>query len=149
MKKSIGKNSIGIDAKPPEKACGDRNCPWHGILSLRGRVFTGTVRSARSHNTAIVEWGFNKFIKKYERYERRKSRVTAHNPPCIHAREDELVVIAECRPVTATKRFAVVERLGRGDIEIRGEDKKLLADEAKAREKSAKEAGSKSGEAGA
>jgi len=133
------KRSIGIDAKPPEKKCEDENCPWHGRLSLRGKVFTGTVRSAKSHNTAIVEWGFNKFIKKYERYERRKSRVTAHNPPCIHARENELVMIAECRPLTATKRFVVVARLGKGEIEIRGEDKKLIADARKAAAEKEKE----------
>jgi len=135
------KRSIGIDAKPPEKKCEDENCPWHGRLSLRGKVFTGTVRSAKSHNTAIVEWGFNKFIKKYERYERRKSRVTAHNPPCIHARENELVMIAECRPLTATKRFVVVARLGKGEIEIRGEDKKLIADARKAAAEKEKEKG--------
>jgi small subunit ribosomal protein S17 len=129
------KKNIGVDAKPPEKECKDINCPWHGQLAVRGMVFTGTVRSDKSHNTAIVEWGFNKFIKKYERYERRKSRVTAHNPPCIHARENELVMIAECRPLTATKRFVVVSRLGKGDIEIRGEDKKLIADAKKAAEK--------------
>lgn len=133
------KKNIGIDAKPPEKACEDVNCPWHGKLSLRGRVFTGTVRSAKSHSTAIVEWGFNKFVKKYERYERRKSRITAHNPPCIHARENELVMIAECRPLTATKHFVVVSKLGKGEIKIRGEDKKRIADELKAREKDAKE----------
>ncbi len=133
------KKSIGIDAKAPEKKCDDINCPWHGKLALRGKVFTGTVRSAKAHNTAIVEWGFNKFIKKYERYERRKSRVTAHNPPCIHARDNELVMIAECRPLTATKRFAVIARLGKGDIEIRGEDKKLIADARKSEKEKAKE----------
>jgi small subunit ribosomal protein S17 len=128
--------NIGIDAKPPEKTCQDEKCPWHGKISVRGRVFTGTVRSDKSHNTAIVEWGFNRFIKKYERYERRKSRVTAHNPPCINAKENELVVIAECRPLTATKRFVVVARLGKGDIQIRGEDKKLIVEEqAKGKEK--------------
>jgi len=135
------KKNIGVDVSPPEKECDDVNCPWHGQLAIRGKVFTGTVRSDKSHNTAIIEWGFNKFIKKYERYERRKSRVTAHNPPCIHAKENELVVIAECRPLTATKRFTVVGRLGKGDIEIRGEDKKLIADMKKAEK--AKEKGEK------
>jgi small subunit ribosomal protein S17 len=135
------KKNIGIDAKPPAKACEDVNCPWHGELSLRGRVFTGTVRSGKSHSTAIVEWGFNKFVKKYERYERRKSRVTAHNPPCIHAKEGELVMISECRPLTATKRFVVVAKFGKGDIEIRGEDKKLIADAKKAAMEKKKEKG--------
>lgn len=114
--------NIGIAAKPPEKECEDRNCVWHGNLKIRGRVFKGTVRSAKAHNTAIVGWRFHKYIPKYERYERRHTKVTAHNPPCIHAKEGELVVVAECRPLSKTKKFIIVEKLGRGEIEIRGED---------------------------
>jgi small subunit ribosomal protein S17 len=64
------------------------------------------------HNTVIVEWGFHRYIKKYERYERRKSRVAAHNPPCINAKEGDKVVIAECRPLSKTTHFVIV---GKGD----------------------------------
>ena len=102
------KKSIGLDMKAPEKPCEDRKCPWHGQLPVRGRVFEGVVRSAKSQNTAVVEWGYHRYISKYKRYERRSSRVVAYNPPCVHAREGANVVIAECRPVSKTKTFVVV-----------------------------------------
>jgi len=40
------------------------------------------------------------------------SRITAHNPPCIAARRGEKVKIAECRPLSKTKSFVVVEKEG-------------------------------------
>jgi small subunit ribosomal protein S17 len=107
-KKVEKKKSIGIPISQPEKECKDTMCAWHGSLPVRGRVFKGTVRSAKSHNTVIVEWDYHRFIRKYERYQRQKSRVTAHNPPCIRAREGDAIVVAECRPVSKTKHFVVV-----------------------------------------
>jgi small subunit ribosomal protein S17 len=107
-KKAPEKKSIGIPIAPPEKECSDSRCAWHGSLSVRGRVFKGKVRSAKSHNTVIVDWDYHRFISKYERYQRQKSRVTAHNPPCIRAREGDAVVVAECRPVSKTKHFVIV-----------------------------------------
>jgi small subunit ribosomal protein S17 len=107
-KKAEKKKSIGIPISQPEKECKDTRCAWHGSLPVRGRVFKGTVKSAKSHNTVIVEWDYHRFIRKYERYQRQKSRVTAHNPPCIRAREGDSVVVAECRPVSKTKHFVVV-----------------------------------------
>lgn len=81
---------------------------WHGSLSVRGKSVTALVKSAKSTNTAIVESAYNKFLTKYERYERRKVRLTAHNPTCIRAREGDRVVLAECRPLSKTKSFVVV-----------------------------------------
>lgn len=104
------KNDIGLGVKPPEKDCQDRNCAWHGTVPVRGRAFTGIVKSDKAHNTVIVTWGYHKLLPKYERYERRKSTVTAHNPPCIHAREGDRVMIAECRPISKTKTFVVVSK---------------------------------------
>jgi len=107
-RKKAKAKDIGIPISPPEKECKDKRCAWHGSLPVRGRVFRGVVTSAKSHNTVIVEWGYHRFIRKYERYQRQKSRVTAHNPPCIKAREEDAVVIAECRPIAKTKHFVVV-----------------------------------------
>jgi len=104
------KKSIGINVEAPEKKCEDSKCAWHGKLPVRGRIFTGIVRSAKAHNTVIVEWGYHKIIPKYESFERRNTRVTAYNPPCIHAREGDRVVIAECRPISKTKSFVVVSK---------------------------------------
>jgi small subunit ribosomal protein S17 len=33
----------------------------------------------------------------------------AHNPPCINAKEGDVVKIAECRPLSKTKKFVVIE----------------------------------------
>ncbi len=125
------KKDIGVGVKPPEKECEDINCPWHGKISVRGRVFQGSVRSAKSHNTVVVEWGYHRFVPKYERYERRKSRVVAHNPPCIHAREGEMVVIAECRPISKTKHFIVAGKLGRAKLDVKGVEQKIAMKEKK------------------
>lgn len=102
------KKSIGIDVAAPEKACDDKNCAWHGSLPVRGRVFRGTVKSAKGQKTAVVQWDYHGYLPKYERYERRNSKVSCHNPPCIKAKEGDNVVIAECRSLSKTKGFVIV-----------------------------------------
>lgn len=111
-KKQIAKQgyrNIGIGAIPPKTRCNDIKCPWHGILSLRGRAFTGKVVSAKAQKTVIVEWGYTHYIKKYERYERRHSHLAAFNPSCIAAKSGDFVKVVECRPLSKTKSFVVVE----------------------------------------
>jgi small subunit ribosomal protein S17 len=104
------KRDIGIGVKGPEKSCEDRNCPWHGSLGVRGRVFEGTVVSTKSGLTVVVEKGYAHFVPKHKSYERRKSRIAAHNPPCIAAKDGDRVTIAECRPLSKTKHFVVVSK---------------------------------------
>ena len=106
------KKSIGIEAKKPEKSCSDKNCPWHGTLSLRKKTFVGEIVRDKGSKTAIVKWGYNYFITKYDRSERRHSSAAAHNPECINAKKGSIVKIVECRPISKTKKFAVVEIIG-------------------------------------
>jgi len=125
------KKSIGVNLQPPKDDCGSGSCAWHGTLSVRGRVFRGVVRSAKSHNTAIIEWGYHRYVPKYERYERRNTRVTAHNPDCIKAKEGDAVVVGECKPLSKTKHFVILAKVGEGMFEIKGED---LADKPEEKE---------------
>lgn len=97
-----------------EPECGDRNCPFHGTLSVRGQVFDGIVASAKAKNTIIVVREYFHYVPKYRRYERRRSRIPAHLPPCLKVVEGDRVRIAECRPISKTVSFVVVERLGGG-----------------------------------
>ncbi len=106
-----GKPTIGFSSKPPKDVCKDSRCPWHGSLSVRGRLFTGKVVSDRAQNTAIVEIGYNQYSKKYERYERRTTRIVAHNPDCIDAKIGDTVRICECRKLSKTKAFVVIEKM--------------------------------------
>ena len=103
------KKSIGIDVKRPKKKCKDGKCPFHGELGVRGRLFVGTVRSTKAPKTATISWERQHYLKKYERYEKRISKVQAHVPKCIKIKEKDVVKIAECRPLSKTKHFVVVE----------------------------------------
>lgn len=101
---------IGIGIEAPEESCDDAQCPFHGTLPVRGSVFHGDVISDDMENTVTVRWEYAEEDQKYERYERRNTKVAAHNPPCIDAQEGDRVVIAECRPLSKTKSFVVVKR---------------------------------------
>lgn len=78
-------------------------------ISTRGRTFTGKVIRDKMSKTVTVEWERQKYIQKYERYEKRRSRVKAHNPEHINAKEGDIVKIEETRPLSKTKHFVVTE----------------------------------------
>ncbi len=78
-------------------------------LKTRGRTFRGTVVSAKAQKTVTVQWMRRVYVPKYERYQVKRSKVKAHNPSEMGAKEGDLVVIKECRPLSKTKNFVVVE----------------------------------------
>lgn len=100
---------IGIDVKEPEKTCNDRNCPFHGNLSVRGQIFDGVVVSDKMQKSAVVERERLFYFKKYERYEKRTSTFSVRNPPCINAKIGDKVKFMECRPLSKTISFVIVE----------------------------------------
>jgi small subunit ribosomal protein S17 len=103
---------MSLSFKKPKKTCEDRNCPFHGTLSVRGRVLDGVVVSAKMDKTVIIERKYLQASSKFVRYERRHSHIPSHNPPCLDVKEGERVRIAECRPLSKTVSFVVVEKLG-------------------------------------
>lgn len=105
------KENIGLPAEAPKENCGDKHCAFHGNLPVRGRTFTGKVIKADVSKTVNVEWQRSHYLPKFERYEKRRSRVRAHNPTCINAKIGEMVQIAECRPISKTKKFVVYTKV--------------------------------------
>ena len=105
--------NIGIPVKPPARECDDRDCPFHGQLPVRGIILTGKVYKKRMAKTIVVERDYLVYVKKYKRYERRRSRIPAHLPPCIDVEVGDTVKIAECRPLSKTVSFVVIENLRR------------------------------------
>lgn len=93
----------------------DVNCPRHGSLKLRGNTFTGVVVSDKMNRSVVVERKYLKKVPKYERYERSKSKITAHNPDCVAAKAGDEVVISECRKISKTKSFVVTGIKKRGE----------------------------------
>jgi len=105
------KKTIGIDVKIPDKKCNDKHCPFHGNLTTHGRVFNGTVVSDRMSKSVTVMWDRTIYMLKYERYEKKRSKIKAHNPECLNVKQGDKVKIMQCRPISKTKHFVVVEKL--------------------------------------
>ena len=108
--------NAGLAVPKPETECDDINCPFHGTLKIRGKQFTGVVVSSKMQKSVSVEWGDKIFIPKYERYKKTKTKVIAHNPDCIGAVEGDQVKIIECRPLSKTKNFVVVQVIGKENL---------------------------------
>ncbi|MBI5872021.1 30S ribosomal protein S17 [archaeon] len=94
-----------------KNGCNDLHCPFHGKNNPHGRVFAGKVIRALMHKTVTVEWSSPFLIKKYNRFAYKRSRVKAHAPPCINAKEGDRVVIMECRPISKTKHFVIIQKI--------------------------------------
>jgi small subunit ribosomal protein S17 len=101
---------IGIDVVPPTSECNDPNCPFHGSLAVRGQIIDGTVVTVKMNKTVVVERKYLKYQKKYERYEKRTSKYSAHASPCLGLKAGDKVRIMECRPISKTVAFAVIEK---------------------------------------
>lgn len=110
MKKSVGYNiETDVEITPSN----DKKCPYTGEVSVRGKVFEGTVVSDSMTRTVKVEWESLVKDSKYNRYFKTRSRVAAHNPDSIKAKKGDKVLIGETRPLSKTKHFAVLKVIER------------------------------------
>jgi len=101
---------IGIDVAPPTSECNDPNCPFHGSLPVRGQIIDGVVATVKMNKTVVIERNYLKYHKKYERYEKRSNRYSSHASPCLGLKVGDRVRIMECRPISKTVAFVVVEK---------------------------------------
>ncbi|MEM3341338.1 MAG: 30S ribosomal protein S17 [Thermoplasmata archaeon] len=104
-----GCRDIGIDVTYPTKVCDDRNCPFHGKLSVRGSIITGVIVSSKMQGTVIVEKKRSYFDTKYQRYETRTGRYFAHKPKCFEGKVGAEVKIMECRPLAKNVSYVVID----------------------------------------
>ena len=105
-------SSAGLDMAPPKRGCDDARCPFHGHLKVRGKTLVGTIVSVSNKQTVVIQRELLQRVSKYNRYERRRSKVHAHLPPCVEAKEGDVATIAECRPLAKTVSFVVVQTRG-------------------------------------
>jgi len=88
--------------------CSDKLCPFHSKkgLKLRGRTFQGIVIKKLPMKITIQFERMLK-IKKYERYEKRKTKIHARLPNCLkdEINVGDLVEVSETRPISKTIHF--------------------------------------------
>ncbi len=102
--------NIGIKvAVPKPVTTHDKNCPFYGERVVRGRSFVGKVVRAKAKRSAIIEIQRRRLMKKYERYEKRRTRIMVHNPEAIDAKEGDTVRVVETRKISKMKNFVIVE----------------------------------------
>src|SRR3989338_1692257 len=101
--------SIGLAVPFPQKVCEEEKCPFHGNLKVHGRIFVGTVIKDVFHKTATIEFSRQFYVQKYERYEKRRTRIKAHVPGCMEVAKGDMLKIAETRPLSKTKNFVAIE----------------------------------------
>lgn len=102
--------SIGLNVKVPPRLCEDPNCPFHGSLRVRGKLLSGKVVSVSARNLAVVQRESTQFNKKYLRYLKKRHKLHAHLSPCIDLKLGDTATVAECRPISKTVSFVVVDR---------------------------------------
>ncbi|MFX1338217.1 MAG: 30S ribosomal protein S17 [Promethearchaeota archaeon] len=111
--------NIGVPGvNPPKiKECNDEFCPFHGTTRIRGKITQGIVVSKKSRNTVIIRRDYLQFVKKYQRYERRNSRLPCHLPECLKSEINigDLVRIGESRKISKTKAFIVLDKVLGGE----------------------------------
>ncbi len=83
----------------------DKKCPFTGMVSIRGRILTGTVVSTKMHRTLIIRREYLHYIPKYNRYEKRHKNLAAHVSPAFRVEEGDQVTVGQCRPLSKTVRF--------------------------------------------
>ena len=98
-------------AKSSEKvSCADRDCPFHGKLAARGRTFEGYV-TKKFARRIVIEFERTIFVKKYERYSKKKSKLHARLPECMRKQVEvgDYVQIKECRPLSKIVHFVLIK----------------------------------------
>src|SRR3972149_3314392 len=93
-------------------ACNDKKCPKHGNLKVRGKSFEGKVIRKFPMRIA-VEFERMTYVRKYERYQKGKTRIHARLPLCMEDSINigDLVRVQECRPLSKMIHFVTIEKI--------------------------------------
>lgn len=132
LKKGKGKGGryykqVGLGFKTPKAAIEgtyvDKKCPFTGNVSIRGRILKGVVTSTKMNRTVVIRRDYLRFVKKYRRFEKRHTTLSAHVSPAFRVKEGDTVTVGQCRPLSKTVRFNVLkieDSAGGGDSDAKG-----------------------------
>ena len=103
--------NIGISVKKSTRSPtnDEKNNPFNGSLSIRGKLFEGIVVNAKAKHTVTIEKKSSINFSKFRRYGRSKNRIHAHVPSNLDIGEGDRVIAAECRPISKSVAFVIIE----------------------------------------
>ncbi len=108
--------------KENKTSCADNLCPIHGKkkLKIRGRIFEGKVIKKLPGRVTIAYERINK-VRKYERYEKRVTKLHARLPDCMKDKIEvgDRIRIGETRPVSKIIHFVVLGKSNKENSEGR------------------------------
>ena len=103
--------NIGLPIKEPKKKApvNEKNNPFNGSITIRGKLFEGTVIDAKANGTIVIQKERPIYFTKFKRFGRSKNKIHAHVPSNLNVQMGDYVVAAECRPISKSVSFVVVE----------------------------------------
>ncbi|MDO8517202.1 MAG: 30S ribosomal protein S17 [Nanoarchaeota archaeon] len=100
--------------KTGKTSCADKLCPFHGIepVKLRGRIFEGEIIK-KFPGRVVIQFERMLYVPKYERYEKRKTKLHARLPDCLKdtMQVGDYIKIAECRPLSKIIHCIATEKI--------------------------------------
>ena len=84
------------------------------LVGTRGRIFEGIV-TRQFPGRVTIELERTVYIPKYERFLKKKTRLHARLPKELSVEIGDSVKIQECRPLSKTIHFVVIEKVQRGE----------------------------------
>ena len=85
------------------------------LVSTRGRVFEGYV-TKKFPTRVVIEYERTIFIPKYERYQKKKSRIHARLLGNIEVDVGDYIKVQECRPLSKIIHHIVIEKVNINSI---------------------------------
>ena len=104
-------------------SCADKKCPFHGEIKVRGREYKGTVLK-KFPKRVVIEFQKTIYIRKFERYANRKTRLHAWLPACLseEIKVGDYIKVGECRPLSKIIHFVVIKKLN-SDLQFQDRQK--------------------------
>ncbi len=80
-------------------------------IPVRGMVMRGTVVSAKARNMAVVLVKWVHPVSKFERLEKKRSKIHVHVPAGVTVSEGDIIEFGECRKISKTKSHVFIRKI--------------------------------------
>ena len=86
--------NIGLPVKEPKGKPleNEKNNPFNGSLTIRGKLFEGIVINAKAKTTVVIQKELPIYFKKFKRFGRSKNKIHAHVPSNLNVQKGDHVI---------------------------------------------------------